>query len=83
VEDESHVFVLKIWKEERDFPEAIPIRRGSIEDVQTRSRVYFGTLQELCSLLSERTGMRVPEPPIRLSRARRRPPTTPGDDHPA
>ena len=37
----SHSFVIRIWRENRDLPDAQPVWRGWIEHVQSRQRHYF------------------------------------------
>lgn len=57
LDERSFAFVVKLWQERREIPGAAPAWRGSVEDVQSGSRVYFGTLGELCDILTQRSGM--------------------------
>jgi hypothetical protein len=57
ISEQSHAFVVKIWHERRDIAGATPIWRGSVDDVQSGSRLYFDSLGVLCSYLTRRAGL--------------------------
>ena len=52
---ETHVFVVKVWNEARDVPDASVIWRGSVENVATGGIKYFQSIAELASYLAEQT----------------------------
>jgi hypothetical protein len=51
LEDLFHVFVLKLWCDQRDTEAGACVWRGSIENAVTRRVVYFNDLTELTSFL--------------------------------
>ena len=54
IDQRTFAFIVKIWWERRDVEQAAPVWRGSVEDVQSGRRVYFGSLPELCAYLEQR-----------------------------
>jgi hypothetical protein len=50
-------FLVRIWEERRDLPDAPRVWRGSIVNVQTGDLTYFSTLLEVCRYLEQETGM--------------------------
>jgi hypothetical protein len=73
LDERSHTFVVRIWEERRELPEALPTWRGRVDEVRTGVRKYFNTLEDLVGYLSSHSGMdpSVPEP-IPLSPSLRR-----------
>jgi hypothetical protein len=73
LDERSHTFVVRIWEERRDLPDALPTWRGRVDEVRTGLRRYFNTLDDLVLYLSSQSGMdpSVPEP-IPLSPSLRR-----------
>lgn len=57
IDERSFTYVVKIWEERRDLVGAEPTWRGSVDNVQTGVRVYFGTLIELSDYLFRECGM--------------------------
>jgi hypothetical protein len=57
INEQSHAFVVKIWHERRDIAGAKPVWRGSVDDVQSGSRLYFDSLGVLCSYLTRHAGL--------------------------
>lgn len=55
-EAEAHSFVLRIWRENRDDPEAPAEWRGWIEHVQSEQRHYFRKLGDIPSIVSSYVG---------------------------
>jgi hypothetical protein len=68
VDEQVYVFVVKLWQEQREIPEADPLWRGSIENALSGERRYFSTKAELYEHLCQQSGMRMP---LRPSRTRR------------
>jgi hypothetical protein len=57
LDERSYTFVVRIWAEPRDLAGAVPAWRGSVDDIQTGARLYFGTLGELSDYLRRQSGM--------------------------
>jgi len=57
VDERTHSFVLRIWEERCDKDGTGPLWRGSLEEVQRGTRIYFSTLPELCDHLQKQTGI--------------------------
>ena len=55
--ERSYAFVVNIWEERRDIPGAPPTWRGSVNNVQNGTRIYFSTLREVCEYLGQQSGM--------------------------
>jgi len=55
-EAEAHSFVLRIWRENRDDPEAPDEWRGWIEHVQSEQRHYFRDLKDISQIVSVYVG---------------------------
>lgn len=53
---ETHVFIVKLWNEARDVPDASVIWRGSVENIATGGIKYFQSPAELVSHLTEQSG---------------------------
>ena len=51
-EAEAHSFVMRIWRENRDEPEASAEWRGWIEHVQSAQRHYFRAVSEIPNIVS-------------------------------
>jgi hypothetical protein len=51
--EHSHSFIVRIWQEPRDHPDAAPICRGVVEHAQTGQRRSFTTLDELGAFMGE------------------------------
>jgi hypothetical protein len=66
----TFAFVVRLWQERRDIPGSNPVWRGSIDDIQSGSRMYFVTLPELCEQIQARSGM-TDAPATRRHRLRR------------
>ena len=54
---QGHACVASIWQERRDSAGAEPVWRGSVDDVEGGSRIYFDSLGVLCSYLTQRAGL--------------------------
>lgn len=52
---DTHVFIVKLWSEARDLPDAPVIWRGSVENIATGGIKYFQSLAELASHLAEQS----------------------------
>lgn len=75
LDERSHTFVVKIWEERRDIAGVERTWRGSVDDIQGGTRVYFTTLAELSNYLRRRSGMAGALPRLHhrlLARIRRR-----------
>lgn len=46
-EEDTHVFILRIWREGREIEGAEPVWRGVIEHVPSGERRYLGDLDEI------------------------------------
>jgi hypothetical protein len=57
LDERSFTFVVRIWEERRDLPDALPTWRGRVDEVRTGVRRYFSTLEDLVSYLSSLSGM--------------------------
>lgn len=55
-EAEAHSFVLRIWRENREDPDAPAVWRGWIEHVQSEQRHYFRKLGDIPSIVSAYVG---------------------------
>lgn len=55
-EAEAHSFVLRIWRENREDPDAPAEWRGWIEHVQSEQRHYFRELGEIPKIVSAYIG---------------------------
>jgi hypothetical protein len=51
LDDQFHVFVLKLWCEQGETEPALCVWRGSIENAETRRVAYFNNLAELVAFL--------------------------------
>jgi hypothetical protein len=60
LEERTHLFVVSIWWERRDVPNASPIWRGSIRYERTGQRLYFRDVEALIQFLQQTAG--IPEP---------------------
>ena len=73
LDERSHTFVVRIWEERRDLPEAVPTWRGRVDEVRTGVRRYFNSLDDLVAYLSSHSGTDPsPNDPIPLSPSTRR-----------
>jgi hypothetical protein len=54
LDERSHSFVVRMWEERREDPEAEPLWRGTVEDVRSGIRVGFVDLMQLCEFLRQR-----------------------------
>lgn len=57
IDERTFTYVVKIWEERRDVAGAERTWRGSVDNVQTGDRLYFGTLLELSDYLRRESGM--------------------------
>lgn len=57
LDERTGAFLIRIWEERRDLPEAPRVWRGSIFNVQTGDLTYFTSLREVCGYLEDETGM--------------------------
>jgi hypothetical protein len=53
---ETHVFIVRLWKERRDIPDAPDLWRGRAENIATGEIRYFRTAAELAAHLLAQTG---------------------------
>lgn len=51
-ERNHHLFILRIWKEPRELPGALPLWRGVIEHVGSGERRYVKALDEITAFLA-------------------------------
>jgi hypothetical protein len=58
-DERRHSFVVRIWEERRDIPDAERTWRGSVDVVHTGTRAYFASIDELCAYLHQESGMGV------------------------
>jgi hypothetical protein len=58
VPNDKYSFVVRIWKEAAEVPEApeAALWRGSIDDVGSGARSYFGNLDEISELIRRKLG---------------------------
>lgn len=70
LDERTGSFLLRIWEERRDLPDAPRVWRGSIANVQTGDLTYFSTLPEVCRYLEREMGMAAPAEPDLRSVAR-------------
>jgi hypothetical protein len=52
----TYTFVVRLWQEQREIPDAPALWRGSITDAASRVRRYFGSLDELHAFLAQQCG---------------------------
>jgi hypothetical protein len=52
-EDDTHSFVVRIWREPREAPDACPLWRGMIEHVMTGRRRYLSDLTEVTEFIRQ------------------------------
>lgn len=57
LDERSHTFVVRIWEERRDVPDAPSTWRGRVDDVRSGVRRYFTRLEDLVAYLSNQSGM--------------------------
>ncbi|GIK41283.1 MAG: hypothetical protein BroJett011_51160 [Chloroflexota bacterium] len=50
-EEDTHVFILRIWREGREIEGAEPVWRGVIEHVPSGERRYLGDLDEVSDFI--------------------------------
>ncbi len=55
-EAEAHSFVVRIWRESRDDPEAPAEWRGWIEHVQSEQRHYFRDINDISRIVAAYVG---------------------------
>ena len=55
-EDQTHVFIVRIWSEPREIEDAEPEWRGAIELVSSTDRLYFKTFDTALAFIVEKTG---------------------------
>jgi hypothetical protein len=68
VDEQVYVFVVKLWQEQREIPEADPLWRGSIVNALNGERRYFSTMAELYDQLCQQSGMIMPLLPSSTAR---------------
>lgn len=56
-DERSYAFVVRLWEERRDLPDAPPAWRGTVEDVRQGTRISFRSLAELDVVLRVSAGM--------------------------
>ena len=61
LDEQSYVFVLKLWWEECESEPARSIWRGSLKNVETRRVAYFNNLEELVTYLHGVTAITITE----------------------
>lgn len=64
-EQETHSFVVRLWREHRDDLEKTAVWRGWIEHIPTKRRHYFQDKENLLKIVSDYLG-KVPELPESL-----------------
>ena len=57
ISEHTHVFVVRIWFEEREIEDAPPEWRGVIEHMSTQEKVYFRSLQKMIEFVVEKSGI--------------------------
>jgi hypothetical protein len=60
-EDNTHVFIVRVWLERREIEDASAVWRGMIEHVPSRERRHFKGLDEMVDFVApylERMGVR-------------------------
>ncbi|MEZ4771323.1 MAG: hypothetical protein R2844_23255 [Caldilineales bacterium] len=55
-EDQTYVFIVRIWAEQREIKNAEPEWRGAIEMVSSTDKLYFKTLDAALAFVVEKTG---------------------------
>jgi hypothetical protein len=58
---ETHVFVVRLWREETERTDTANAWRGSLEAVATGQLHYFRSLSDLAAELSLRSGFPYPD----------------------
>ena len=51
LEDDTRVFIVRIWREKQETPESSPLCRGVVEHLGSRDRRYFVRMAELVEFL--------------------------------
>ena len=72
MDEQVYVFVVKVWREEREIPNADPLWRRSIENALSGEHRYCSTMAELYDHLCQQSGMIMPLLPSRTRRVLRR-----------
>ena len=54
--DNTHVFIMRIWREPREVEGAEPEWRGVVEYLATGDKSYFNSLDTLLAFLVEKSG---------------------------
>ncbi|HEY7066769.1 MAG TPA: hypothetical protein VII06_35205 [Chloroflexota bacterium] len=52
----TYVFIVRLWNEPRQFANAPPEWRGSIQDVTSQKPVYFRRFDRMTRFIAEQTG---------------------------
>ena len=55
-EDQTHVFIVRIWSERREIEDTEPEWRGAIEMVSSTDKLYFKTVDAAVAFIVEKTG---------------------------
>lgn len=55
-DEDSIVFVVRIWREPREIPEALPELRGSVEHLASGARRYFRRLESILAFIVSYVG---------------------------
>jgi hypothetical protein len=56
-EKDRHVFILRLWYEPREIPNAAPLWSGEIEYLVTREKIYFRNMAKMMTFILEKTGI--------------------------
>ena len=55
-EDQTYVFIVRIWAEHREIKNAKPEWRGAVEPISSTDKLYFTDIDELTEFIMSVTG---------------------------
>jgi hypothetical protein len=55
--DDTHSLIVRIWFEETDGENGVLVRRGSIEHVSSKRRIYFQDMEKILWFIEEEAGV--------------------------
>jgi hypothetical protein len=60
--NETQVFIVRIWPEPREIPDAEGEWRGTVEHLDSKEQIAFRFLDKLMAFIAEKTGMEMTKP---------------------
>ena len=59
---QTQVFIVRIWPEPREIPQADGEWRGTVELLDSKEQIAFRFLDKLMAFIAEKTGMEMTQP---------------------